>query len=104
MERPAWMYKHQEKYGYTNKCAGCKWFDYDPSHKDENGKTLKGDGWCTNKGKSRYFTVGNGELEKNGRYRKDWNGQCFYFDPAEQEPKNEQFVFDINGNIKEEVV
>lgn len=59
MNRPKWMLKHQEKCGYTNKCAGCKWFEYDPEHKDERGKVLKGDGWCTNKGKARFYSCAN---------------------------------------------
>lgn len=103
MERPAWMYKHQEKHGYTNKCAGCKWFEYDPDYKD-NLKYVKTDGWCTNVGSAKYFTVGVEELKRNGRERRPWGGQCFYFEPAEEKPNNEQFVFDLNGNIKEEVV
>lgn len=103
MTRPLWMVLQQAKHGYTNKCAGCKWFDYDPAHKDENGKMLKGDGWCVNKGKARFFTVGKTELERNGRERKEWGGTCFYFEPTEDEPKNAQFVFDLKGGITMEM-
>lgn len=60
--------------GTTRHCRDCAW--YIP----EGLKDERGDGWCTNAGRARYYTVGVTRLKKEGRDRTTKNGTCFHFE------------------------
>ena len=73
MKRPEWMYTKDRM------CASCQYYKYDPDRKDEAG-----DGWCTNAGRAKYYTVGVKRLKEEGRDRTTWRGRCFHYDQAAQ--------------------
>ena len=46
MNRPESYIKQQTEFGFTNKCASCDWFVYEP--------TKKGDGYCRHRETDNY--------------------------------------------------